>query len=101
MLMLTGQVFTVFRTPLKRSKDGNEYGGDDRVQVLAMVPMDNGTEKAELIDIKVTDARLFVGRESEDVQIPVGAFAPGKGQIRYFQTGEPIFARGESSLAGS
>lgn len=101
MLLLSGELFTVFETPRKVTKEGQEYGGDHRVQVMAMIPMEGGTEKAELVDIKVNDVTLYKGRERQPVQIPVGAFAPGKNQIRFFESGMPIFSRGESASAAS
>jgi len=92
MLLLSGQVFNVFRTDKKKTKDGVEYGGDDKVQLLAEVEQENGSVKKEVFDLKVPDGSVFEGRISEDVQIPVGAFAPAKGNIVFYMTGNPTFS---------
>jgi len=92
MLLLSGQVFNVFRTDKKTTKDGAEYGGDDKVQLLADVVLENGTVRRELFDLKVPDGSIFEKNKSLDVKIPVGAFSPAKGNIVFYMTGEPEFS---------
>ena len=92
MLLLSGQIFNVFTTDKRTSKSGDEYGGDDRVQLLANVELDNGTIKKEVFDLKVPDGTIFEKHMSEDCRIPVGAFSPAKGQIIFYLNGTPEFA---------
>jgi hypothetical protein len=91
MLLLSGKLFNIFTTDRRKTKSGDEFGGDDKVQILTTVALENGTSKSELVDLKVNDAALFRGKEMRDVQIPVGVFAPAKGSVVFFMSGKPIF----------
>lgn len=97
MLQLTGMVLNVFRTKHGKNKAGEEFGGDDKVQLLSDVPAEDGTVKKELIDLKVKDVSVFERHLNEFCAIPVGAFAPGKGNIIFFMTGQPEFSRPKSA----
>ena len=92
MLLLSGQVFNVFRTDKKTTKDGDEYGGDDKVQLLTETKLENGTVKKDVFDLKVPDGSIFEKQISHEVRIPVGAFSPAKGNIVFYMTGKPEFS---------
>jgi len=98
MLQLSGDVWNVFQTDVRKDKEGNEYGGDWKVQLMADVPLENGTYKTELVDLKTPDHRLFEQHKKQPVRVPVGCFSPAKGQVIFFQSGKPIF---ESSASKS
>jgi len=91
MLQLAGTVWNVFQTEVRTDKDGKEYGGDWKVQLMADVPLENGTFQTKLVDLKTSDHRIFKQHEKRPVHVPVGAFAPAKGQVVFFQSGKPIF----------
>lgn len=92
MLLLSGTLVNVFTTDRRKTKTGDEFGGDDKVQIMSKVALENGTEKMELVDLKVSNAQLFDGRLNSVVRIPVGVFAPAKGNVIFFMTGKPEFA---------
>lgn len=92
MLMLNGQVLNVFKTKIGE-RNGETFGGDDKVQVLVGQPMADGTIKNQIIDLRCKDISQFKDRQSFDVSIPVGAFAPAKGNVVYFMTGDPVFEK--------
>lgn len=91
MLVIKGQVFNVYTTKKGVTKDGKEFGGEAKVQLLAEVPAEDGTSKSELVDLKVKDPRPFALHRSHDVEVPVGVFSPARGQVVFFITGDPIF----------
>jgi len=92
MLQLSGDILNVFVTDKGVTKDGREYGGDPVVQLMAEMPLENGGHKYVHLDLKIRDRSQFEGRTGERVTIPVGAFSPAKGQVVYFQSGNPNFS---------
>ena len=50
MFTVTAQVVHVFRTPEKTNKEtGEVWGGQDKVQLLGDMPLQNGEYKKEMI----------------------------------------------------
>lgn len=93
MLQLSGQVWNVFQTEVRKNKEGESYGGDWKVQLMADVPLENGTFRTELVDLKTADHSIFNQNKGKPVFVPVGAFAPSKGSIVFFQVGKPVFPK--------
>lgn len=96
MLQLSGIVFNVFKTKVGKNQHGDIYGGDHKVQLLSDVPTEDGTVKKELLDLKVKDISPYQKNQFKPCTVPVGAFAPGKGHVVFFVTGDPIFSEAEN-----
>ena len=81
MITLNGTLLNVFRTPAR----GEGAEEKDKVQILGDVALPNGEIRKDLMTITVKDARAFEGREGTDISLAVGAFAPQKGTVIFFQ----------------
>lgn len=91
MLMLHGQVINVFQAPRGTNKEGEEYGGQERVQIMAQSDLKNGETRMELVNLTVTNPEAYVALQGRLVSVPVGAFASGK-NVQFFvpKGAEPI-----------
>lgn len=75
MLTLTGQIMNVYEAPKGVGKDGKEYGGQHRVQILAENTLRNLETKIELVDLTVSEISAFASKVGQTVSIPVGVFS--------------------------
>lgn len=82
MLSLTGQLIHIFESP-KGEKDGKEYGGQDKLQVLGQVALPNGESKNELITLTTHNKDHFTDFVGKDIRVPIGIFAQAK-SVTYF-----------------
>lgn len=94
MLNLVGQVLHTFVSPKGKDREGSEYGGDDKVQILGDVHLPNGEIKKDLLTLKAHDSSLFDNFVGKKITIPVGVYSPSKGNIIYFipKTAKPVLA---------
>lgn len=83
MLTLVGQVVNVFETPKGTDKEGREYGGAHKVQLMSETYLKNGERRAELVDLTVDDPRAFREFLGKRVTMPVGVMAKGSSLIFY------------------
>ena len=51
MLLMTGQLLNVFRTPVGINKEGKEFGGKEKIQILGSETLQNGETQNKLIDL--------------------------------------------------
>jgi len=82
MLTLTGQLINIFESP-KGVKDEKEYGGQDKIQILGEVVLQNGESRNDLITLTTHNKSLFDGMIGTPIRVPVSVFANGK-SITYF-----------------
>lgn len=82
MLSLTGQLINTFESP-KGEKEGKEYGGQDKIQILGEVILQNGESRNELLTLTTHDKHLFDSMTGKNLRVPVSVFANGK-SITYF-----------------
>lgn len=82
MLTLNGTLINSFRTP-EGEKDGKEYGGQDKVQILGEVVLPNNESKRELLTLSTHNKSFFDGLEGQQITVPVSVFANGK-SVTYF-----------------
>ncbi len=82
MLTLSGQLINIFESP-KGVKDEKEYGGQDKIQILGEVVLQNGESRNDLITLTTHDKQLFEGFKGKSIRVPVSVFANGK-SITYF-----------------
>ena len=84
MITLNGTLLNVYKAPVRKGAEEGEKE-KDKVQILGEVSLPNGETRKDLMTITVKDARLFDGQEGSDISIAVGAFAPQKGAVIFFQ----------------
>ena len=78
MLTLTGTLLNTFKSPVGKNKDGEEYGGQDKIQILGQVDLPNGESKKDLITLTSHNLEHFEGLEGVNIRVPVGVFVNGK-----------------------
>ena len=83
MLTLNGQVVNVFQSPTGKNKEGVEYGGQDRVQIMAQNTLKNGDTRVDLINLTVTNSEAYKTLQGRNVRVPVGVFAKD-GTINFY-----------------
>lgn len=71
MYWLKGQLLNVFETPKGVTKEGEEYGGDSRIQVLHENTLKNGSKRADLVELTVDDVSPYLGKVGSDISVPV------------------------------
>ena len=85
MFTMSGQVINVYVTPKGTSKrTGEEYGGDDKVQIMGDIPLDNGQSRKELVEIRTSEPSAFQKLIGKPVNLPISFYAPAKGAVIYF-----------------
>lgn len=84
MLLMTGQLLNVFENPKGVSKDGKEFGGQNKIQVLGQVLLQNGEIKRELVDLTCHDVGYFSPHVGESISFPVGVMSAAKNQTVFF-----------------
>ena len=55
MLVLEGILINVFETPKGLTKDGKEYGGESKIQVMYENTLANGEKRTEMETLTVAD----------------------------------------------
>lgn len=71
MIVLEGILMNVFETPKGVSKDGKEYGGESKIQIMYENTLSNGEKRTELETLTVDDATPYKGKEKTAVRVPV------------------------------
>ena len=84
MITLNGTLLNVYRAPVRKGADEGE-SEKDKVQILGDVALPNGQIRKDLMTITVKDARKYEGQEGAEISMAVGAFAPQKGTVIFFQ----------------
>ena len=83
MLTMNGQLLNSFTSPLATNKEGKEYGGQNKIQLLGDVVLDNGEVKKEMFTLTAHDVSDFKGLEGKNISVPIGLFAQ-QNSIIYF-----------------
>ena len=71
MFVLEGTLINVFQTPKGKTKDGEEYGGDSRIQVLHENTLKNGEKRVDLVELTVSDTSPYKEKLNAPVSVPV------------------------------
>lgn len=91
MFQLTGKVVNVYVAPKGVSKrTGEEYGGQDKVQIMGQIPLPDGQFRMELVDLTTDQGEALRKMEGRDVVCPVGFYASGKAVGYYIPKGHKI-----------
>ena len=63
MLVLEGILINVFETPKGVTKDGKEYGGESKIQVMYENTLANGEKRTEMETLTVADTSPYLNKE--------------------------------------
>lgn len=84
MFTLTGQVVHVYVSPKGISKKtGEEYGGEDKVQIIGDIPVGNGEFRKEMVTLTTDQGSNLQKAIGRSVVAPV-AFWARSGTVGYF-----------------
>lgn len=84
MFTLTGKVVHVFQSPKGVNKQtGEEYGGQDKVQIMGHMALPNGETRMELVTLTTDQGQELEKSTGRTVIAPVG-FYSSKGSVGYF-----------------
>ena len=71
MLVLEGILINVFETPKGVTKDGKEYGGESKIQVMYENTLANGEKRREMETLTVIDTAPYLNKKNAPVRVPV------------------------------
>lgn len=71
MFLLKGTLINVFETPKGKTKEGEDYGGEDRIQVLHENTLKNGEKRMDLVDLTVGDVSPYKDKLNAPISVPV------------------------------
>lgn len=80
MLTLTGQLINTFIQP-KGEKDGKEYGGQNKVQILGEVELQDGGSKMDMYTLTAHDIESFKTFVGKKISFQVGVLATGRNLV--------------------
>lgn len=90
MLTMTGQLINVFESPKGTNKQGDEYGGTPRIQLLGSSPLPNGDTRMELVTLGVEDERPYKAVVGQAIRVPVGVFASKSAAVFFVPKGSRL-----------
>lgn len=96
MFTLSGQVVHVFQSPKGVNKQsGEEYGGQDKVQIMGHLSLPNGETRMELVTLTTDQGQELQKSVGRSVIAPVG-FYVSKGSVGFFiPKGAQIASQGQ------
>ena len=71
MLVLEGILINVFETPKGVTKEGKEYGGESKIQVMYENTLANGEKRTEMETLTVFDTSPYLCKKNASVCVPV------------------------------
>lgn len=86
MFTVTGRVLKTFIQPASLNKETGELGKSSvKVQVMGEMPVQGGGDsRLDLITLTVEEQKTYEDLKGKTVRVPLGFFAPQKGNIVYF-----------------
>lgn len=78
MLTMNGQLLNIYVSPKGQNKAGEDFGGQDKIQLLGDVSLQNGETRKDMFTLtahNVSDFKNLIGKE---ISVPVGVIANGK-----------------------
>lgn len=82
MLTMSGLVTHVFKAPKGVTRDGDEYGGNDKVQLLCEQTLKNGESRQELFTLSC-DRVDFEPLKGKPISVEVGAMV-NRGNVLFY-----------------
>lgn len=83
MITLNGTLINTFTAPVGTNKEGEQYGGQDKIQLLAKMELPNGEHRMEMLTLTAPSIDPFRQHLNRPVSVPAGAFVSGK-SIQWF-----------------
>lgn len=83
MITLNGTLINTFVAPKGVNKSGEEYGGQDKIQLLAKMDLPNGEFRMEMLTLTAPDIKPFKNHINQQISVPAGVFVSGNG-IQWF-----------------
>jgi hypothetical protein len=85
MFTVTGKVLKTFIQPGQVDKETGEVGKSSvKVQIMGEMPVQGGDSRLDLINLTIEDQKVYNDLAGKMVRLPLGFFAPQKGNIVYF-----------------
>jgi hypothetical protein len=85
MFTVTGQVLKTFVQPGQVDKETGEVGkSSSKVQIMGEMPVQGGDSRFDMITLTVENQKSYTDLVGKRVRVPLGFFAPQKGNIVYF-----------------
>ena len=84
MITLNGTLLNVFRAPVRKNAQEGETE-KDKIQILGDIPLPNGEVRKDLMTITVNSYRDYQDQVGGEISVSVGAFAPQKGTVIFFE----------------
>lgn len=85
MFTVTGQVLKTFVQAGQLDKETGETSKPSiKVQIMGEMPVQGGDTKLDLISLTVEDQKIYDALKGKKIRVPLGFFAPQKGNIVYF-----------------
>jgi hypothetical protein len=85
MFTVTGQVLKTFIQPGQVDKDTGEVSKPiAKVQIMGEMPVQGGDSRFDMITLTVESKDTYESLKGKRVRVPLGFFAPQKGNIVYF-----------------
>jgi hypothetical protein len=85
MFTVTGQVLKTFVQPGSVNRETGEVSEpSSKVQIMGEMPVKGGDSRLDLITLTVENKKTFEDLKGKKVRVPLGFFAPQKGNIVYF-----------------
>jgi len=75
MIILRGKLVNLFVTPKGKNKSGDAYGGEDKLQIINQVSLQNGEQRLDLISITVPDANEYKDLKGKDLDLPIDVYS--------------------------
>lgn len=71
----------------KGEKDGKEYGGQDKVQMIGDILLPNGETKIDMFTLTTSNIKDFDNLVGKEIRVPIGIFAAAKAITYYIPKG--------------
>jgi len=87
MFTVTGQVLKTFIQPGQVDSETGEVGkASTKVQIMGEMPVkgETGESRLDLITLTVENQKTYEELKGKRIRVPLGFFAPQKGNIVYF-----------------
>lgn len=85
MFTVSGQVMKTFVQPGSVDKDtGQVSKPSSKVQIMGEMPVQGGDSRLDMITLTVENIKVYSDLVGKKVRVPLGFFAPNKGNILYF-----------------
>lgn len=90
MFTLNGQVIHVYVSPKGVNKSGEEYGGQDKVQILGDLPLPDGQTRKEMVTLTTNQGQELEKSIGQHISAPIAFWAKASNIGYYIPKGSQI-----------